>query len=288
MMLLSRNTWRCMIYIAVFISMSLCDVVAKPRIVTTIKPLAIIAASAVGDAASVEYLQSPGQTGHDLHLVPSMLTQLESADLLLRVDQHFEHRFAGYFETVPSERVLTASQLGLHWPEPATAEKDEHGLERDLHFWLNPANAEVLAAAIQTHLGLPLTRLIEPAQMRYYRAALAPFKNAHYLTHHDAYGHFRTAFDLSAAPSFRDAGGGQRGISSHYDLRESALRSPPSCLFVEPQLLTKAARQFAKSHNLAVIPLDPLGTDVTLGIAAYSKFIDGLVGQFKQCFLPTP
>ncbi len=61
----------------------------KPRVVTTIKPLAIIAKSALGDSAVVEYLQPNNQSAHDLSLPVSALMKLDRADLVLLIGSDF-------------------------------------------------------------------------------------------------------------------------------------------------------------------------------------------------------
>ena len=69
----------------------------KPLIVTTIKPLSIIAAAAVLGKAKVEYLQSGAQTTHDVYLAPSSIRILSSADLVIRVSPDFENHLNKYF-----------------------------------------------------------------------------------------------------------------------------------------------------------------------------------------------
>ncbi|MDB9843886.1 zinc ABC transporter substrate-binding protein, partial [Porticoccaceae bacterium] len=59
--------------------------VAKPLIVTTIKPLAIIAKSAVGDAADVTYLLPANQAPHNFSLPVSALNKIAQADLVIWV-----------------------------------------------------------------------------------------------------------------------------------------------------------------------------------------------------------
>ena len=64
----------------------------KPLIITTIKPLAIIAKSAVADNARVEYLQSAVQSAHEVSLPVSALKKIERAELIIWIGDGFEAR----------------------------------------------------------------------------------------------------------------------------------------------------------------------------------------------------
>ncbi len=260
------------------------ELLAKPVILTTIKPLALIAASAVGDAATVEYLQSPAQSAHDLHLTPSMLQRIAAADLVIRVDPAFEQRLNKHLAKIPTQRLITASTLDLHWPSSNLPSSNDRPLERDLHFWLNPSNAEVLARRIQQILKLPPRRLIDDATLHRHQRLLMPFADQSTIAYHDAYGHFASAFRLSRPTTIRDAAGHPQGLASHYAMHRSATAEQPSCVFVEAQYAGRDATAMAKKLGVQVLPLDLLGIQIAVGADSYSHFIEHLVTQYSACF----
>ncbi|MFL3644923.1 MAG: metal ABC transporter solute-binding protein, Zn/Mn family [Cellvibrionales bacterium] len=260
------------------------ELLVRPVILTTIKPLALIAASAVGEAATVEYLQSPAQSAHDLHLTPSMLQRIAAADLVIRVDPAFEQRLNKHLAKIPTQRLITASTLDLHWPSSNLPSSNDRSLERDLHFWLNPSNAEVLARRIQQVLKLPPRRLIDDATLRRHQRVLTPFADQSTIAYHDAYGHFASAFRLSRPTTIRDAAGHPQGLASHYAMHRSATDKQPSCVFVEAQYAGRDATAMAKNLGIQARPLDLLGIQITVDADAYSHFIERLVTQYSACF----
>jgi zinc transport system substrate-binding protein len=260
------------------------ELLAKPVILTTIKPLALIAASAVGDAATVEYLQSPAQSAHDLHLTPSMLQRIAAADLVIRVDPAFEQRLNKHLAKIPTQRLITASTLDLHWPSSTRSSSNDPSLERDLHFWLNPSNAEVLARRIQQIFKLPPRRLIDDTTLRRHQRVLTPFADQSTIAYHDAYGHFASAFKLSQPTTIRDTAGHPQGLASHYAMHRSATAEQPSCVFVEAQYAGRDATAMAKNLGIQALPLDLLGIQITVGTDSYRHFIERLVTQYSACF----
>ena len=255
---------------------------AKSRVVTTIKPLAIIAKSALGDSAVVEYLQSNNQSAHDLSLPVSALTKLDRADLVLWIGADFEARVAKTLNRIPSSRRITVLDLPLLASHAETAHHDYLGV--DPHVWLNPHNANIIAKAIQNKLGRPSSNIITHRQIADAAAQLSPFAKQYYLTHHDAFGHFVSAFNLSPGMSIRDASGGQQGAKTQYLLRKTASKNNARCIFVEPQYADKDASVLAQQLQLPLKPLDPQGFDQPLTAVGYPEFLNGLVVQFKACF----
>ncbi|MDC1513785.1 zinc ABC transporter substrate-binding protein, partial [Porticoccaceae bacterium] len=86
-------------------------------IITTIKPLAIIAQSAVGDQARVEYLQSAVQSAHEVSLPVSALKKIDQADLIIWIGEMFESRVAKPMALVAQDKRITVMQLPLIAPQ---------------------------------------------------------------------------------------------------------------------------------------------------------------------------
>ena len=255
---------------------------SRPLVVATIKPLAIIAKSALGESADVEYLQASNQSPHDLSLPVSALEKLDRADLVLWIGEDFEARVAKTLNRIPVSRRITALELPLLASDTETARQDHLGV--DPHVWLNPENANVIAKAIQKKLGRPLKNIITDNQVAELAAQLVPFAKQNYLTHHDAFGHFVSTFNLSAGMSIRDASGGQQGAKTQYLLRKTATKNNARCIFVEPQYADKDALVLAQQLQLPLKPLDPQGFDQRLTADGYQAFLSGLAVQFKACF----
>ena len=277
--------------------------VQTPLIITTIKPLAIIAKSAVGNLARVEYLQSAVQSAHEVSLPVSAMLKMEQADLIIWIGDGFEARIAKPMALLPESKLIKVMDLEFLPTKAAVTdegkEEDKHKhsnfegphhqhnhqhLEFDPHVWLNPANGNILANRIQQRLGLPLLPIISSALVEQLKNELQPLKDRNYLTHHDAFAHFVTAFDLTEGLSIRDANGASQGARSQYKLRQKARNQTAACIFIEPQYADKDARLIAKELQLPLKVIDPQGFDQPLTSDGYSKFMIGMVSQFKACF----
>ena len=57
--------------------------------------------------------------------------------------------------------LIIASELEMRWPAPPNAGFNTGSLHRDLHFWLDPWNANILDAEIQKRLGLKHHQMID-------------------------------------------------------------------------------------------------------------------------------
>ena len=266
----------------------------KPLIITTIKPLAIIAKSAVADNARVEYLQAAVQSAHEVSFPVSALNRIEQANLIIWIGDGFEARIAKPMALLSEARRLTVMELDLLTAnknqseeldkEAGSDDDHHHNLRFDPHVWLNPANANIVASIIQQRLGLAISPIMESAQIEQLKADLEPYKNKSFLTHHDAYAHFYKAFGLGGGVSIRDASGASQGARSQYRLRQRAQEVDASCIFIEPQYADKDAQVLARELQLPLTILDPQGFDQPLNNNSYGEFMTGLVAQFKVCF----
>jgi zinc transport system substrate-binding protein len=312
--------------------------ITKPLIITTIKPLAIIAQSAVGDQARVEYLQSAVQSAHTVSLPVSALKKIDQADLIIWIGEMFESRVAKPMTLLSADKRITVMELPLiapadadykrpadnhsehsHGHEPSahkeplaykepsaykkpsahkehSSNSDQHGLNFDPHVWLNPANANLIAAEIQQRLQLPRKAIISAEQIADLAAELAPLGDKQFLVHHDALDHFTSSFKLQPGLSIRDASGASQGVRSQYRLRQDAIASKASCIFIEPQYADRDAQVIAEELSLPVAVIDIQGLDQSLDQSldqvrdqlrvgdAYASFMQTLAMQFKSCF----
>ena len=284
---------------AVALSSAVAATPKKVLVITTIKPLAIIVQSALGDQAQVEYLQSAVQSAHEVSLPISALRKIDQADLVVWVGESFEARIAKSIALLPQDKVLTLMQLPLQKPainEPAGLEDasaadsqsslDHHHqhLNFDPHVWLNPANANLIAARIQQHLGVPQKSIISNQQIAELADQLVAARDKYYLVHHDALGHFSSAFGLQPGLAIRSSSGSSQGAKSHYLLRQAAQTVGASCIFVEPQYADRDARVLARERSLPLIELDIQGIQQPLTGDAYANFMITLVSRFNSCF----
>ena len=258
----------------------------KPLVVTSIKPLAIIAKSALQDRAQVEYLMSPAQSPHDQVILPSGLKKLANADLVLWLGPSFEIRAAKTFQAQPKTKLITALQL-VNVDNSDSSEQshsDHHHFDQDPHIWLSPQRAEIIAQQLQKQLNMPIKKIFQDSQRETIETLLAPVRELNYLSHHDAMGYFVDEFGLQGSLAIRDGLGNQQGAKSQYQLRSNAQQLSAYCVFVEPQHGHKDAMVMAESLKVPLIPMDLLASTQQGELISYGSYMLGLARQFAACF----
>ncbi|UJR61929.1 zinc ABC transporter substrate-binding protein ZnuA [Dickeya zeae] len=164
---------------------------ACAAVVTSIRPLAFIAAAIADGVTPTEVLLPDGASPHDYALRPSDVQRLKSAQLVIWVGPEMEAFLSKALQPLPAERQIALSQqpairtllLQESHPEQAAAENDTHhdadhdnhaSLEHDhsnepenhqdsdddghhhgefnMHIWLSPEMAQASAIAIHAKL----------------------------------------------------------------------------------------------------------------------------------------
>lgn len=176
---------------------------------------------------------------------------------------------------------------------------DEHGhgtAAFDPHVWLDPANAQVMVAAIAAQLSKA-----DPANKARYAAnaaalskdlgglseelakELEPLKNKPFVVYHDAYQYFETRFGLSAAGSISDLSGNEPSAQRLKEVRDKLKSVNAVCVFREPQFSDKAAKTVIEGTSARDGVLDPIGSGLSPGKEAYGILLRGLAKNLKSC-----
>lgn len=281
----------------------------EQEILVSIKPLAMLVQGVVGDTLPVKVLMPGNVSPHDFSLKFSDLRSLNQAGLVVWVGPELESPLR---KPLAEEggRVLQLSVLPeLQWPAPDQEEDDhlqaadehhdheDHHYGKDPHLWLNPANARVVARAIEGQLSqlFPVHAALFRGNLQQFLVALddfdrraedhlAPLRNRGFVVTHDGYGHFVQYFGLQQLASIQ-LGSGQHQGARHY-AEMLSLGQAVTCVFAEPQLNSKAAAHLATQLGAKLGELDPLGREIPLGESSYLAFMDDLVNRFSTCLTP--
>ena len=256
---------------------------ATPLVVTTTKPLAIIAKAALGKHAKIEFLQSAKQSAHDFVLSVGSLEKIHRAELVIFIGDQMEPGIAKALKGLPEGKFIKVLDLDLDFVELKDNQRGNH-LSLDPHVWLNPYNANTIARAIQGVFGFSQQDIITEIQILAIEENLASVMELSYISHHDMLGHFIKAFKVSKGRSLREANGARKGAKSQYVLRKFAKENDVKCVFVEPQYGDKDAFVVASSLDLPLRTLDAQGANQQLSETGYAEFIQTFTAQFKACF----
>ena len=192
---------------------------AEILVVATTPDLKSIAEAVAGGAVRVESLVQPGADPEVFAPPPSHVALVRDAALVLRVGLGFDEwldrliRQAGDARPARDGRVLDLSTdialLEVQGRSIEARSGHAHGAANP-HYWLDPANAEVISARIAEALARVAPEahdVIAAAQARFaadlkqrlerWTAALQPFQGAAVVTYHNGWPYFARRFRLN-------------------------------------------------------------------------------------------
>lgn len=246
------------------------------RVLTTIKPLQLIAMAVTGDAADVDVLLGADLSPHDYQLKPSDRAKLAGADVVFWVGPGLETFLERALTSLPGEVTVDAFQ-------------PHGGYEVDAHIWMDPQ----VAITIARQMSVTLAR-IRPDQAELWRgnaqkleagltqvdhelaANFSAIKQRRgYLVSHDAFAGFERRYGLQHAATLSDGHELPPGPRRMMEVRGLIERAEIGCVLLEPQYDRKIIDAVighpvigdAGNGNGAVrrVQIDPLASDVLIG-----------------------
>ena len=287
---------------------------AEPRVLTSIKPLQLIAAAVQDGLGQPEVLLPPGASPHHYALRPSDVRRVREADLLYWIGPELEtflpRVLAG--RDRPSVAVQQLPNMSLRHFGDSHAEQAEHDEQQpdaadqhdhdhrpgslDAHLWLLPANARVIAAQMATDLATA-----DPANAARYRAnaqafgerlsaldrrlqaRLSGLAGKPYFVFHEAYDYFEAAYGLEHAGVFSVLGEVQPGAQHVAAMRQRLQQAGPTCVFSEPPLRPRLAQTLSAGLPVTLAELDAMGGALPVNATGYEALLEKLAGELAGC-----
>nr|WP_139134712.1 MULTISPECIES: zinc ABC transporter substrate-binding protein ZnuA [Pseudomonas] len=293
---------------------------ADVQLLTSIKPLQLIAAAVQDGVGTPDVLLPPGATPHQYALRPSDIRRVGNADLFYWVGPELETFLPRVLadRKLPSVAVkdLPGMQLRYfgegeeaahaHEDEHAHAHENEHEHEHhdhdhrpgslDAHLWLLPANAEVIAARMAADL-----TALDPANGDKYaanlqafkasvealdvtlRGQIEPIKHAPYFVFHEGYDYFEAAYGIKHAGVFSALSEVQPGARHVAAMRKQLEQAGPTCVFTEPPLRPRLADTLTEGLPVKVMELDPMGNGLAVNAQGYTTLLANLGKNLSGC-----
>lgn len=272
-------------------------------VVTTIRPLALIANDILGATGYAQALVATGDSPHHYSLTPSARLAVAKADLLLWIGPGFEINLASLFAgEADVSRVVTVSEISgltlyaLGENHRHAGEASAHAHQSDLHVWLDPDNASRIAAAVAA-----AAAALNPAAADHYAQRLAQFQREQvqqrqaltrraqdvaaqpYLVYHDAYRYLEELLGIQHAAALLNDPERAPTIRELSALRSTVTQSLPLCLITEPGADAGLIQTALAGHSLRQVELDVLGAAVPDGGRGYARFLDSLAQPLLDC-----
>lgn len=287
-------------------------------LLTSIKPLQLIAAAVQEGVGEPAVMLPPGASAHHYALRPSDVRHLKAADLFYWIGPDMEvfltplvQGRGGASQPVQALPGLTLRHFGeAHAAQEHASHdhdhdhdqtRDEHDHDHrpgslDAHLWLLPANAVVIAEKMASDLSR-----VDPANAERYQANLAAFRqrlgdldkrlkarlepvaNRPFFVFHEAYDYFEAAYGLQHDGVFSAGGEAQPGARHVAQMRQRLQQAGPSCVFYEPPARPRLAETLTRGLPVELAELDAMGGSITADAQGYERLLETLGGTLAEC-----
>ncbi|MCY7263016.1 zinc ABC transporter substrate-binding protein ZnuA [Pseudomonas protegens] len=280
---------------------------AEVRVLTSIKPLQLIAAAVQDGVAVPEVLLPPGASPHNYALRPSDVRKVQSVDLLYWIGPDMEGFLPRVLKgrSLPSVAVQDLPGMKLrHFAEDSHShaeEADEHDHDHrpgtlDAHLWLSPINARVIATRIAADLSAadPVNAARYQSNLKAFnerldaldtrlKARLAGIAGKPYFVFHEAFDYFEDAYGLKHAGVFSVAAEVQPGAQHVAAMRARLQQVGKTCVFSEPPLRPRLAETLVAGLPVKLAELDALGGYTPATAQGYEQVLEKLGNDLAGC-----
>nr|WP_249186688.1 zinc ABC transporter substrate-binding protein ZnuA [Pseudomonas sp. KB-10] len=293
---------------------------AEVRVLTSIKPLQLIAAAVQDGVGEPEVLLPPGASPHHYALRPSDVRRVREADLLYWIGPDMEAFLPRVLSSRDKPQVAVQELPGMtlrhfgdshdehdhheeghdhqhaHAADGLGHDHDHRPGSLDAHLWLAADNAKVIAA----RMAADLTKLDAANAARYaanlqafearldaldgrIRPQLAALQGKPYFVFHEAFDYFEAAYGLKHAGVFSVLTEVQPGARHVAAMRERLQQTGPSCVFSEPPLRPRLAETLTAGLPVQLAELDALGGTLPVNASGYEQLLENLAAGLNEC-----
>lgn len=269
----------------------------KLTVLNSIRPLALLVNDLVaGLPVEVQTLLPASADPHNWTMRVSDRQRLAAADLVVWLGPDFESFLDKPLRNRPEAQLELGVLPGLHWPAEADHHShnehhhDHHHSGRDMHLWLNPANAIELQTALAAKIAEKRPQWEERLQQRLQQQTaelsqlqrdiqqrLANHRQRGFIAYHDAYGHFVDAFALHQLAAVNQSSEQQLSAKGLHQLQVQARGA--HCLMAEKK--GSQERRLAQRLGLPLVVADGLALDPEL--QTFADLLRHIAVAFETC-----
>nr|WP_238418124.1 zinc ABC transporter substrate-binding protein ZnuA [Pseudomonas cannabina] len=288
---------------------------AEVNVLTSIKPLQLIAAAVQDGVGKPEVLLPPGASPHNYALRPSDVRRVRDVELLYWIGPDMETFLPRVLQGRSSPAVAVQSLPGMHLRHfgEDNASHDDHAHHDedaddhdhdhdhqpgslDSHLWLSTVNARVIAAKMAADLSTA-----DPANAARYASNAEAFSKRldaldarikgrvtavagkPFFVFHEAFDYFEEAYGLKHAGVFAIAAEIQPGAQHVAAMRERLKAAGKTCVFSEPPLRPRMAETLSAGLPVKLAELDALGGYIPASAQGYEQVLQKLADDLTGC-----
>jgi len=281
---------------------------ADVRVLTSIKPLQLIAAAVQDGVAVPEVLLPPGASPHNYALRPSDVRRVQEVDLLYWIGPDMETFLPRVLSGRTKASVAVQTLPGMHLRHFVASSEhhddgddDEHDHDHrpgsvDAHLWLSTVNARIIAAKMAADLSQA-----DPANAARYESNVKAFDermdaldakikqrvagiaDKKYFVFHEAFDYFEEAYGIQHAGVFAVSHEVQPGAQHVAAMRARLTEYGKTCVFSEPPLRPKLADTLSAGLPVKLAELDGLGGYTPATAQGYEQLLSKLADDLAGC-----
>ena len=287
---------------------------AQVQILTSIKPLQLIAAAIQDGQGEPAVLLPPGASPHYFVLRPSDAKRLDAADLFYWIGPDLENFLPRILKQRSQLSVAVQELADIQLLHFSDSEAHNHGHEHqhtqhliehdhahlpgavDAHLWLSLNNARVIAQRMNADLSAldPDNSSLYAANLHNFtqrldaldqqlKTELEPLQGKSFFVFHEAFNYFEQAYGLEHAGVFALSSELQPGAKHVSQMRTRLQNAGPSCVFSEPPMQPRLAHTLAAGLPVKLAELDALGAEIAVTKVGYEQLLKNLATQFSAC-----
>lgn len=275
-------------------------------VITSIKPLQLIAAAITDGISTPDVLLGPGLSPHNYSMKPSDIRRLTEAGIVFWLGPELEAFLERPLRQVADADVsrqrivalISAPGMYLRKWNSEEHHHDDHGHHGsvDSHVWLSPGNAIAIGKAM-THALVT----VDPRNAPRYREnltffisqvtasdlanneSLAAIRQYGFFVFHDAWGYFADHYRLTIKGVFVLSPDRQPGARHLTKLKDSLRRAGRTCIFREPQLEPTYIGRLTEGLNVREAVLDPMAGNIPVSANGYPAYLRHVGSTIAKC-----
>ena len=302
---------------------------AADRVVATFKPIHSLVSAVMAEVGEPYLIMRGAESPHTYRMRPSDAGVIGKARVIFMIGDLVETSLAGPIHKLGGKaRVVELAEVpGLvrkplrmggafeddghdhgHGHGHSHSHGHSHGQGKghghddeafDMHVWLDPVNAGLMAVAIARTLSE-----VDPANAAKYEAnadalvarldelnaqlaaELAPVNDKPFIVFHDSYRYFEDRFGLTAVGSAVVSTGRSPGVRRVRELRKKVHELGVVCVFAEPRFDQRFVKLITEGTKARPGTVDPAGIAIKAGPEMYFTLMRSMAASFKQCLAP--
>ncbi len=273
---------------------------SKLNVLSSIKPVQLIVNAIGGEYVDSNLLIPAYITPHDYTFKPSDIRKIQEADLVFRIDEHFETMLNTAFESLADDsKVVSLAENPMIKLLPTSGGHDHGSTEHDhvdMHIYTSPQNALIMAQEITDKLikadvkntavyrgNLSAFEKTIHNEIDAIRSKLKPVKEKPFIVFHNSWQYFIEYFGLNKPTVIELHEGVSTGVKSSIAIRKEISSKGITCIFSEPTISAKKINRMTENFAMKIIEVDVLGQKNTRDGDSYIRWFRAMGEQVKRC-----